>query len=208
MQMRRNGVPLVASMRIALCCCDFLRKFVFPSAQAPFAPLCPPGCWRALDHPTLTLPFARSPYDRVAGVEPGRAEAGVHLAKMLLRTLFVAMVCTAAVIHCPYHPHHRMFPSAPLVANAVVRIRCVLLMPWMRLHFDISGFKNGSPAIILRANLLNVEKTDAGEIPYLQSWANGLSPEGLDEPTKTKETIWLGSPVNQYVAAKLDRSTR
>jgi dynein heavy chain len=80
------------------------------------------------------------------------------------------------------------------------------LTPSMRLIFEISHLKNGSPATVSRAGVLFLNETDVGWAPYFQSWVDGLGtrPDGAFEHIDTKETAWLEALVNQYVPGTLD----
>jgi len=76
------------------------------------------------------------------------------------------------------------------------------LTPSMRLIFEISHLKNGSPATVSRAGVLFLNESDVGWQPYFQSWVDSLNQ--VQDHIDTKETAWLESLVNQYVPPTLD----
>merc|ERR1719230_2368852 len=48
------------------------------------------------------------------------------------------------------------------------------LSPSMRLIFEISHLKNGSPATVSRAGVLFLNESDVGWQPFFQSWIDSL----------------------------------
>ena len=78
------------------------------------------------------------------------------------------------------------------------------LTPSMRLIFEISHLKNGSPATVSRAGVLFLNETDVGWQPYFQSWVDSLHHNEDNDHIDTKETAWLEALVNQYVPTTLD----
>jgi dynein heavy chain len=72
----------------------------------------------------------------------------------------------------------------------------------MRLIFEISNLKNGSPATVSRAGVLFLNETDVGWGAYFQSWVDNLCAKNAH--IDTKEQAWLEALVQQYVPPTLD----
>jgi len=76
------------------------------------------------------------------------------------------------------------------------------LSPSMRLIFEISNLKNGSPATVSRAGVLFLNESDVGWQPFFQSWVDKFQ-EDHDHIDATK-AAWLEALINQYVPPTLD----
>ena len=72
----------------------------------------------------------------------------------------------------------------------------------MRLIFEISNLKNGSPATVSRAGVLFLNESDVGWGPYFQSWLDNLVAK--NDHLDTKEQAWLEALVLQYVPITLN----
>ena len=76
------------------------------------------------------------------------------------------------------------------------------LSPSMRLLFEISNLKNGSPATVSRAGVLFLNETDVGWQPFFQSWVDRLSQD--NEHIDSKVQAWLEALVQQYVPPTIE----
>jgi dynein heavy chain len=76
------------------------------------------------------------------------------------------------------------------------------LSPSMRLLFEISNLKNGSPATVSRAGVLFLNETDVGWQPFFQSWVDRLSHD--NEHIDSKVQTYLETLVQQYVPPTIE----
>ena len=76
------------------------------------------------------------------------------------------------------------------------------LTPSMRLLFEISNLKNGSPATVSRAGVLFLNETDVGWQPYFQSWVDQFNADNAHIDSKVQ--AWLEALVLQYVPPTIE----